>query len=94
LCKGFNVVSLQEKLDAFKKNFESGGPPFNISREVIATMHRATEELRISSILGSAIKVGDRAPNFILPESNGELFDSNVARMQGPLVISFYRGVW
>jgi hypothetical protein len=87
-------MSLQEKLDAFKANFESGGPPYNISGETIDTMHRATEELLESGIMNRALKAGDRAPDFILPDYRGEPFDSGKARQGGPLVAGFYRGVW
>lgn len=87
-------MSLQENLDAFKKNFESGGPPQNTTREVIDIMHRANDELLTSGIMERVLKVGDRAPDFILPDYHGNLFDSSVAKMHGPLVVSFYRGVW
>jgi len=38
-------MSLQAKLDAFKADFEAGKPPYSVSRSVIDTMHRATDEL-------------------------------------------------
>jgi hypothetical protein len=38
-------MSLQAKLDSFKTDFEAGKPPYSVSRAVIDTMHRATEEL-------------------------------------------------
>jgi hypothetical protein len=87
-------MSLQEKLDAFKAQFESGGPPYNVSREAIAIMHRATDELRSSGITDRALRIGDRAPDFVLPDYEGKLFDSQAARRTRPLVVSFYRGVW
>ena len=87
-------MSLQDKLDTFKKDFESGAPPYNASPDVIATMHRATEELRSSGISERALKVGDAAPDFLLPDHTGEIFDSKAARAKGPLVVTFYRGVW
>ena len=87
-------MSLQEKLDAFKAQFESGGPPYNVPREAIELMHRATDELRSSELADRALKVGDRAPDFVLPDYEGKLFDSQEARRAGPLVVSFYRGVW
>ncbi len=87
-------MSLQEKLDAFKAQFESGGPPYNIPREAIDIMHRATEELRASGLADRALKVGDRAPDFVLPDYEGKLFDSQAARRARPLAVSFYRGVW
>jgi hypothetical protein len=50
-------MSLQRELDAFKAAFESGGPPYNVSRERIEIMHRATEELRRSGLAERALKV-------------------------------------
>lgn len=87
-------MSLQEKLDAFKAQFDSGGPPYNVPPEAVAIMHRATDELRSSGITDRTLRVGDRAPDFVLPDYEGKLFDSQAARRTGPLVVSFYRGVW
>jgi hypothetical protein len=36
------MASLQERLDEFKKSFESGAPPYNAPHDVIETMHRDT----------------------------------------------------
>ncbi|MGA9804271.1 MAG: hypothetical protein WA383_02935 [Terriglobales bacterium] len=60
------MANLQERLDGFKKSFESGAPPYNAPREAIEKMHRATAELEASGIENRALKVGDRAPNFTL----------------------------
>ena len=60
------MASLQERLDEFKKSFESGGPPYNAPHEAIETMHRATEELRATGIEEQALKLGDRAQRFTL----------------------------
>ena len=54
--------SLQERLDEFKKSFESGAPPYNAPHEVIDEMHRATAEPKATGIEEQALKVGDRAP--------------------------------
>lgn len=64
-------MSLQEKLDALKAKFESGGPPYNSSREDVDIMHRATGELRSSGIMDKVLKAGDRAPDFVLPSALG-----------------------
>lgn len=87
-------MSLQDQLDAFRENFEAGGPPFNVSGTVVATMHRATDELCASGIMERVLTVGDRAPDFILPDYLGKPFDSRAARNRRPLVVSFYRGGW
>jgi light-regulated signal transduction histidine kinase (bacteriophytochrome) len=35
------MASLQERLNEFRKAFESGGPPYNAPRDAIEQMHRA-----------------------------------------------------
>lgn len=87
-------MSLQEKLDAFKKNFEAGGPPFNAPAQVHEVMHRATDELVASGQADRALKVGDRAPDFELPDTEGNIVSSKDLLKEGPLVVTFYRGVW
>ena len=49
-------MSLRERLDEFKKSFESGAPPYNAPHEVIETMHRATAELKATGIEERALK--------------------------------------
>jgi len=87
-------MSLQARLAAFKADFESGKPPYNVTPDVIATMHRATAELIASDAAGNALKAGDRAPGFTLNDPDGHPIRSADLLAQEPLVISFYRGVW
>ncbi|HSB71073.1 MAG TPA: hypothetical protein VLT62_17230 [Candidatus Methylomirabilis sp.] len=82
-------MGLQEQLEAHRARFEAKASP-----EIRATMHRATEDLRRSGILERVLKVGDRAPEFALPDGNGTLVRSGDLLARGPLVVSFYRGVW
>jgi hypothetical protein len=42
-------MSLQDKLDAFRANFEAGGPPYKAPAWVHEPMQRATEKLIASS---------------------------------------------
>ena len=87
-------MSLQAKLDAFKADFEAGKPPYNVPPAVIETMHRATKELIASGAAQRALKVGDKAPSFTLKDPDGNDVSSTALLAQGPLVVSFYRGVW
>jgi peroxiredoxin len=87
-------MSLQEKLDAFKADFEAGKPPYNVPRSVIETMHRATAELIASGLASRAKKAGDVAPSFSLRDGDGNVVSSAELLKKGPLVVSFYRGVW
>jgi hypothetical protein len=38
-------MALQDRLDAFKADFESGRTPLKPTREALDIMHRATDEL-------------------------------------------------
>ena len=87
-------MTLQSKLDAFKVDFEAGKPPYNVPYSVIETMHRATAELIASGLAQRAMKAGDRLPDFALSDPDGNKVTSVDLLKKGPLVISFYRGVW
>jgi hypothetical protein len=87
------MSNLQDRLDEFKKTFESGAPPYNAPREAIEKAHRATAELKASGI-EAALKVGDRAPSFTLFNQDHVRVASNDLLREGPLVVSFFRGHW
>lgn len=87
-------MPLQEKLDAFKADFEAGKPPYSVPHPVIETMHRATAELIASGAAQRALKAGDQAPAFTLNDPDGHPVSSVDLLRQGPLVLTFYRGVW
>ncbi len=82
-------MSLQAKLDAFRAEFQAGKPP-----ALIETMHRATAELIESGAARLAKKAGDMAPSFSLKDPEGNVVNSADLLKRGPLVLSFYRGVW
>jgi peroxiredoxin len=85
---------LQDRLDALKADFESGRFPLKPSREALDTMRRATDELIASAQAQRSRRAGDTAPDFILADPDGKPVSSRELLAKGPLVISFYRGVW
>ncbi|PMZ18201.1 alkyl hydroperoxide reductase, partial [Pseudomonas sp. FW306-02-F08-AA] len=62
--------------------------------DVVAVMHRVTDELIASGQAGRALHAGDRAPVFALPDPDGKLVSSQDLLTSGPLVLTFYRGAW
>ena len=52
------------------------------------------ERVRSSDVLDHALKVGDAAPEFTLPDASGHEVSLKSLLAEGPLVISFYRGEW
>lgn len=87
-------MTLQDRLDAFKADFEAGKPPYSVPPSVITAMHRATAELIASRQAERAKKAGDIAPAFTLNDQDGRSVRSAALLEQGPLVLTFYRGVW
>jgi hypothetical protein len=82
-------MSLKTELKVLQARLESGR-----SADVVATMHRAVEELRASGAAHRVLKVGDRAPEFVLPNAAEEPIDSRALLAKGPLIVTFYRGRW
>jgi peroxiredoxin len=87
-------MTLQDRLDTLKAMFEAGEGPIKVPSWVHDRMHRATYELIMSGAASRALKVGEQMPSFILHDSHGEAISSAELLKNGPLVISFYRGVW
>ena len=87
-------MALQDRLDAFKADFVGGKLAFKPTKERLALMARATQELIESGQAQRARKAGDRAPEFSLQDPAGNLVSSRELLAKGPLVLSFYRGVW
>lgn len=55
---------------------------------------RVIEELRQSGAASRALKVGDKAPEFTLPDVAGNQVSLAALLQQGPLVVVFLRGRW
>ena len=83
-------MSLQDKFDAFKADFEGRKAPAN----VVEIMHKATADLIASGQADRALKTGGRAPKFTLPDTHGRLVSSADLLARAPLVLTFYRGIW
>ena len=82
-------MSLESKLEKLREGSKERIPAE--SREI---MHKATNDLRASGILDRVLKPGAAAPSFALPNTAGETISSSELLARGPLVATFYRGVW
>ena len=65
-----------------------------VPAERLATIDRAVANLQSSRLAEGALKSGDRAPGFELPDGDGMLWRSADLLRSGPLVVVFYRGRW
>ena len=82
-------MTLQEKLNNLKANFEK-----NVPKEALKIMHRSTEDLKISGFMDRIVKTGDAAPEFELKDNDEKVVRLKDFLAKGPVVLSFYRGKW
>ncbi len=87
-------MKLQDQLDAFRADALAGKLGWKPTDGQLATMEQATTELIDSGQADRAHKAGDVAPEFKLEDAEGNTFNSRALLAKGPLVVSFYRGVW
>jgi peroxiredoxin len=82
-------MSLTTELEDFRAEFMAKVPP-----QIRDAMLLADMELAASGIAEKALKAGDRAPDFALPDVRGGVVRLTELLRQGPVVLSFYRGGW
>jgi hypothetical protein len=82
-------MTLKEQLERHRAASRQRRPT-----EVQETLDRATEALRGSGIMAGVLRVGDRAPDFTLPNAHGVPVSLAELRARGPVVLSFFRGKW
>jgi len=85
----FPSGSLNAALDAFKAACAREWPP-----EAFALVNQTLADLAQTGMQEMALKAGDKAPSFALPDQDGRLVHSQELLAQGPLVLVFYRGMW
>jgi peroxiredoxin len=80
---------LQRQLDGCMQQLAQVLPP-----EVVATIEAKMGELERTGIEGRGPGLGERAPDFVLPNAEGERVRLGELLGYGPVVLSFYRGSW
>jgi hypothetical protein len=81
--------NLQKELDEFKKRFKAMVPP-----EAATVVFESIDELARSGLAQQSTQAGDKAPDFSLPNVRGEMLSLSKSLARGPVVLTFYRGVW
>lgn len=82
-------MNLEKIIERFRKETLP-----QMDTNVIDTLTKGIEDLKIRKIENDALKVGDKMPSFILPDANGKEISSDELLDNGTLIISFYRGGW
>ena len=90
--EGLPVASYQADLATFQaERAAAGGPGFSAADR--ALMQQANADLA-RSMPEPGLRVGELAPDFTLPNAEGEPVRLSERLARGPVVLSLYRGAW
>jgi peroxiredoxin len=82
-------MTLKQEIDAFVAETEGRIPP-----ALLADLQKSIDDVRNAGIANRALAAGDAAPEFTLPNAAGRPVVLADLLRRGPLIVSFYRGVW
>lgn len=82
-------MSLTDDLQAQAERSAAAATP-----EILAGRRAAIDAVTALGLASTAITVGDRAPEFALPDATGAQVALSELLAAGPVVLSFYRGGW
>jgi len=78
-------MSLKDRIAEF--DAKRNRPP-----EIVAILKRGNKIVQEFGAAG--LRIGERVPDFALPNQQGEMVRLSDRLSRGPVVLSFYRGVW
>jgi len=82
-------ASLEKQLEAKKEGFAETAP-----QEIQNLYAQGVKDVAATGIEARALGVGDKAPDFTLPEARGETVRLYDLLEEGPVVLTWYRGGW
>lgn len=83
---------MEPELGSQIKELEQSLPP--LSPEQSLLLEQAARELALSGITEQVLKAGAQAPDFTRPNPVGTPVNLDAALESGPVVVTFYRGIW
>lgn len=83
------MPGLKEDLEGIKTKFAATN-----DAAVVAAYEKGIEELRGAGLERNALKPGEIAPDFMLPDATGKPVSLAAQLLAGPVVLKFYRGGW
>jgi peroxiredoxin len=81
----------QEPSDDSQARAETVG---RIPPQVLAELKQSIDQVKATGIAHRALTAGDQAPAFTLPNAQGSTVALTDLLQHGPVIISFYRGIW
>ncbi|GHO51142.1 peroxiredoxin-like family protein [Ktedonospora formicarum] len=83
------TTPLQQQIDLAVQEGQRSVPA-----ELLEPFMRPIQQLIDSSAASKARKVGEMAPDFTLPDALGRSVKLSELLQRGPVVLTFYRGIW
>src|SRR5215467_1400009 len=84
-----NQATLQQQIETLQAQLAQQLPA-----EVLAELSKSITTLVQTGIAQQSVKVGERAPDFTLPDVDGSPVTLSELLKHGPVVLTFYRGEW
>ncbi|MEG3753879.1 peroxiredoxin-like family protein [Psychromonas arctica] len=82
------MTTLREQTDAKIAAGRKGNPEF------MKGIDDVIKEAKVFKEGSNALKLGDKAPSFTLPNQQGTLVSLDNLLAKGPVIVTFYRGSW
>lgn len=82
-------ATLQQQIETLNNQLAEQLPA-----EVLAELSKSITTLVQTGIAQQSVKVGERAPDFTLPDAFGKPVTLSELLKHGPVVLTFYRGEW
>jgi peroxiredoxin len=82
-------MSIQDQLDRLRGDLRRTAPP-----GVLDVADKTIQFVANTGLTESAVREGDRAPDFDLPGVDGESVSLSAKLAKGPVILSFFRGGW
>jgi peroxiredoxin len=83
------ITSLKDTIAAFYAEMSKHAAP-----DLLTVAAAELQKIAHTGIAAGALRVGARAPDFSLPDAQGNVVTLASLLAQGPVVVSFYRGGW
>jgi len=83
---------MEPELRSQIQELERSLPPLTPEQSLL--LEKAAAQLALSGIADQVLKAGEQAPDLTLPNAVGRPVHLDAALENGPVVVTFYRGIW
>ena len=88
-----SIPNIAERAQALDKQLYTGKDAIKVAPQDMAVMTKASEGLA-AAMPSPGLKIGARAPNFLLKTAQGKTVKLSGMLKKGPVILVFYRGAW